>query len=44
MAKMISGQTLAVDGGFLSAGPFDYKRFAPPPGEKRSAWVETVPQ
>lgn len=43
LAKMITGQTLAVDGGFLSAGPFDYKRFAPPPGQTRSAWIETVP-
>lgn len=43
MAKMITGQTLAVDGGYLSTGPFDYRRFAPPPGTKRTAWKEAVP-
>jgi NAD(P)-dependent dehydrogenase (short-subunit alcohol dehydrogenase family) len=43
MAAMITGQTLAVDGGFLSAGPFDPRRFAPPDGQKRSAYRDLDP-
>jgi NAD(P)-dependent dehydrogenase (short-subunit alcohol dehydrogenase family) len=43
MATMITGQTLAVDGGFLSAGPMDTSRFAPPAGQKRSAYRNLDP-
>jgi len=43
MAAMITGQTLAVDGGFLSAGPYDTRRFAPPEGQKRSAYRDLDP-
>ena len=43
MATMITGHTLAVDGGFLSAGPYDPGRFAPPDGQKRSAYRDLDP-
>jgi NAD(P)-dependent dehydrogenase (short-subunit alcohol dehydrogenase family) len=43
MSAMITGHTLSVDGGFLSAGPYDTKRFAPPDGQKRSAYRDLDP-
>ena len=43
MSAMITGHTLSVDGGFLSAGPYDTRRFAPPPGQKRSAYRDLDP-
>ncbi|MCR2764339.1 SDR family oxidoreductase [Microbacterium sp. zg.B48] len=43
MAAMVTGHTLAVDGGYLSPGPYDYRRFAPPTGTKRSAYRDLDP-
>jgi 3-oxoacyl-[acyl-carrier protein] reductase len=43
LAGMITGHTLAVDGGFLTAGPYDTRRFAPPDGQKRSAYRDLDP-
>jgi 3-oxoacyl-[acyl-carrier protein] reductase len=35
MAKYVTGQTLAVDGGLTAVGPIDYSRFATMKGEMR---------
>jgi NAD(P)-dependent dehydrogenase (short-subunit alcohol dehydrogenase family) len=35
LAKYVTGQTLAVDGGFTAVGPIDYSRFATMKGEMR---------
>lgn len=43
MAAMITGQNLAVDGGFLAVGAYDTARFAPPDGTRRSAYRDLDP-
>jgi NAD(P)-dependent dehydrogenase (short-subunit alcohol dehydrogenase family) len=35
LSKYVTGQTLAVDGGFTAVGPIDYSRFATQKGEMR---------